>query len=155
MKRKVPPSAALLALLVALNACGHRREVLDPSSNRVGQPGLISVWADWVKDKGDKFDIQLNLKNESERSLIVSLHAMRCYRGEHEGKLKHTFFNTGEKLIDLRPGDSKDMRLVCTLDGETRGEFRIVIDRVFDNPTSDGVQTGEVLARDLQWRHPG
>ncbi|HEX4924920.1 MAG TPA: hypothetical protein VFV50_12580, partial [Bdellovibrionales bacterium] len=98
----------LLAVVsfVALAGCGGRVK-LDQSSNVATKPGVLSVWADWVKDKEDKYDIRLNIKNESDDAIIIMLAGIRCYRGNVPGQIKHTFFNTGERTMDFRAGELK------------------------------------------------
>ncbi|HTM46388.1 MAG TPA: hypothetical protein VL137_15615 [Polyangiaceae bacterium] len=147
-------SFMVVAVASLVVACGGGRVMLDRSSNTVINAGTISVWADWIKDKGVKYDVRLNIQNDSEKSLIVKLGGTRCYRGQTEGELKHTFFNTGEKTMDFEPGQKKAFNLVCDLAGEARGDFRIVIERVFDNPSNDGMTPGVVVAEKVEWRLP-
>jgi len=141
-----------LFVLVAA-ACGGRVK-LDPQSNVAKQDGIVSMWAEWVKDKGDKYDIRMNIKNDSDQATIIMLNGLQCYRGQIPGRLKHTFFNTGERTMDFRPGELKTFNLVCVYGSDTKGDFRIVIDRIFENPSGDGRQTGKVVAQKIEWNQP-
>jgi hypothetical protein len=144
-------SALALPLLVA--ACGGQRFRPSGDSAAVTRPGVLTLGVNWVKDKGDKYDAEVLLRNERDAGVIVKLADMRCFRGPIEGELKHTFFNTGERTIDLRAHEQKTMPMVCKLGGDVTGyDFRIRVGQVFDNPGNDGSTTGKVLAKDLEWK---
>lgn len=122
-----------------------------PGGKRVTRAGVISIAAPWVKDKGKKFDIGVSLTNESKQSIIVMLGDLHCKRGNLDGVLHHTFFNTGERTIDLTPGQNKSFNMVCDVHEATRGDYRVTIGRVFANPANDGKTKGEVLATNVEW----
>lgn len=138
---------ALVALSV-LSACSSRYK-FEPGS-RVTKNDVV-IGANWIKDKGDKYDMQFTIANNSTKSIVILLGDMSCYRGELQGQLKHTFFNTGERTIDFRPGELKMFNLVCNYGMDTKGPFKITIKKVYDNPRNDGSSTGAVLAENLNW----
>jgi len=134
--------------------CGSRRVVPD-ASTQVTRDGVATIGAGWLKDKGDKFDVNLTLRNENpEKGMIVLLSDMTCKRGNVVGNLKHTFFNTGERTIDFRPGELKSFNLVCDLNSRQRGDFSVHVRRVWDNPNGDGKTTGKVISENLEWKQP-
>lgn len=142
----------LLVVIGLLSAsCSHRQE-LSADQNKITRPGVISVSADWVKMKGKKFDIGLNLTNEHSKSIIVLLKEIKCFKGKNEGMLKHTFFNTGERTIDLRPGQMKAFRFVCDGGDKEDSEMKIVIGKVYENPNDDMKTTGKTLAQNVEWK---
>jgi hypothetical protein len=122
------------------------------SDNKVTKAGIISLYAEWVKDKGKKYDIGFNIRNESDKGIIVLLSEMRCYRGKEEGVLKHTFFNTGEKTINFRSGELKSMTLVCRLTTKEEGEYRITVGHVYANASGDGKTLGKELLKNVEWK---
>jgi hypothetical protein len=138
----------VLSLGLLLCACGAKKVKL--SEGKAVKNG-VEVWANWLKDKGKKFDVQLNIHNASKNDIIIELKDMSCSRGETVGRLEHTFFNTGERTIDIRVNQLKTFNLVCTYDNITKGDFKIAIDRIYDNPKADGKDRGNVLAHGLVW----
>jgi hypothetical protein len=149
-------SSFLLALpvLFGATACGAP-QIPVGGDYQVSGRELVRISADWIKNKNDSFDVQLNLENESNRYLVIFFNTMGCMRGPVPGQLAHTFFGAGERKIDLVPRERKAFTLVCKLDGvEQRGDYVITIGTVCDNPTGDGATAGDVLARDLEWRVP-
>lgn len=118
----------------------------------VTAPGVASMWINWVKDKGKKFDFEMVIKNESDKGIIIFLYEISCDRGNRHGEVKHTFFNTGERTIDFRPHEQKKFGLVCRYDEETKGEYKVTIGSIYDNPSGDGKITGKKIANNLVWK---
>lgn len=120
--------------------------------NNIHQKGVVTVQVPWIKDKGKKFDVHLSIHNENpDKGMIIFLSDMGCRRGKVTGELKHTFFNTGEKTIDFKPNQTKDFNLVCRTEGATRGDFKLSINKVYNNPSLDGKTVGKVIAENLTW----
>ena len=140
----------ILAILF-LSACGHGKIAPDPQ-NVATKKGVISAWADWIKPKGKRYDMHFHVKNESNAAIVVRSGDMNCFRGATQGEMKYTFFNTGERLIDLGIGQDKGANLVCTFPMAATGDFRVVIRRVFDNPSNDGKTTVNVVAENIEWK---
>lgn len=130
--------------------CGGKRTNIKVDSDKTSKSEYLQMDVDWVKVKGSKFDIQLRIQNISQKDIIVMLNDMSCGRGDVAGSLKHTFFNTGERTIDFRIGQSKSFRLVCRMGGNGQGPFFIDIARVYDNPTADGARRGDVLGKSMR-----
>ncbi len=142
----------LIALLIVNTSCASRRMLSD--NNAVTSPGVMKVWANWVKDKGEKFDIQFVMQNLQDTAMIVKLHDVQCARGKRTGSIKHTFFNTGERTIDLMPHESKRFNLVCRVGVDSRGPFNMRIVKVYANPEQDGESIGQVIAKNIIWSIP-
>jgi len=56
--------------------------------------------------------------------------------------------------IPLTPGGNVDFNSFCIFNEKIRGPFKIVIKRVYENPTQDGVTPGKIVASDLTWYSP-
>ncbi len=143
-------SFAAVTISLALAACGSTRFV--PSAPPTQVPGVISVWGAWIKDKGDKFDVSLNLRNESGGMLVVLLSDIDGARGDAAGAMRHVFFGAGERAIDLRGGQTKAFTMSCKLGRHVdAGDFRVILRRVYDNPSRDGRTPGSLVASDVTW----
>lgn len=136
-----------IALLVSFG-CSSKKVL---SENNAVTQGPVKVWANWVKDKGEKFDIQFLMENIHTKPVIVKLHDVQCARGKRGGNLQHTFFNTGERTIDIMPGEVKQFNFVCTVGVKTAGAFNMRLNRVYDNPEKDGATLGKVIAKNIIW----
>jgi hypothetical protein len=141
---------AAVVFSVAFSACGHRIENL--AQTQVSKEGLVAVSANWLKDKGSKYDFQLAVMNNSGKPIIVYLWDIACFRGTVQGEVKHTFFNTGERTIDFKIGEKKAFNMVCRLGGETKGDFRVLIKKIYENPAQDGKTVGQLLGSDVEWK---
>lgn len=142
---------AITFIFFSFTATAADKFIPDPENQMLAKD-VMSVWVAWIKDKGEKFDLNINMRNENpDKAYIVFLSDMGCKRGKVRGQLKHTFFNTGERTIDFKPNEAKDFNLVCKTSGGTRGEFSIEISRIYDNPSMDGKTVGKVVAKGLSW----
>jgi hypothetical protein len=139
-----------LLLAAVLGACSSKQliPVNDETVRMTPNPVLYASVA-WVKAEAGKYDFELVLRNQADVGIIIFLGEMQCYRGERPGTLKHTFFNTGERTIDLRSGEAKELKLVCRHGEGATGDFRVKFPKVYANPNNDGATTGKVIARDL------
>lgn len=142
-----------LFFLFALSIGCSSKKVLD-HNNAVSKTGVVKVWANWVKDKGKKFDIQFVVENLSDKGIIIYLNDIQCARGKRTGRIKHTFFNTGERTIDFRGGEIKQFNLVCTIGAKADGPFNMRVVKVYDNPEEDGESRGKVIAQNIVWSTP-
>lgn len=126
----------------------EKRMLASTSTTKAG--GVMEARINWLKDKKNKFDFELVLSNLKETGLIVYLNDIACKKGSVIGEVKHTFFNTGERTIDFRPGETKRFKLVCKLFGEVQSDkFNVTIKRINSNPSNDGKTVGKLLLRDL------
>lgn len=140
---------SLFLVIPMLISCAGKK--ITPGESSKVSKGPVTVWASWVKDKGKKYDLQFHIGNEGDKDMIVQLADMSCRKGGSTGDLRHTFFNTGERTIDIRVGRSKSMVMVCNLGAKTQGAYVIAIAKVYENPGGDGVTRGKVLANDVEW----
>ncbi len=140
-----------LNFFLFIAACGHKKVALDQASSNVSNE-IVSMTVLWLKDKGKKFDVELQVQNKSKDDVIIKLGDMNCGKGTAGGQLKHTFFNTGERIIDFSPQQTKRFLLVCDIGQAVPGDFQISINRVFDNPEGDGSTRGKQVAGKLQWK---
>lgn len=143
-------------LFIFLAACAH--ENYNLSENYSSYPNLFKVWATHIKDKGRKYSVDFNMRNESKEPLIVNLSDIKCYKGNILGELNRHIRGArqgvGEKIIDLGPGETKSFELLCDFNHNKvkQGNFSIIIERIFDNPPGDHKTSGKVLARELTWK---
>lgn len=143
--------AAFCLLVAGFQIHASEKYIPDPQ-NQMTAKNVVTVSVPWIKDKGDKFDVNLNVHNDdSDNGIIIFLSDLGCQRGTVRGQLKHTFFNTGERTIDFKPNETKSFNLVCRLAGEPRGDFKLSVAKVYSNPSMDGKTVGKVLAKDLNW----
>ena len=150
MSRKAP--GLLFGMVWVLGSCSTHRIEMSRVENQVTRDGLITVGANWYQDEGNKYDIQLHISNESDKAFIIMLSDILCFKGNLRGTLKHTFFNTGERTIDFQAGEQKAFNMVCRLGSDATGDPRVVVKRIYENPTADGVQKGSVMGTDVEWK---
>jgi hypothetical protein len=140
--------AAGIAVLTCAG-CAHKKVTVD--STQMTKNAFLTFDVGFLKEKGKKYDLDLGVTNVSDNDIIIMLNDMQCFKGTEQGILKHTFFNTGERTIDFRKGQRKHFRMVCTLSGDSDGDYKIVVSRVFDNPEGDGKTKGKLLAEKLSF----
>ncbi len=141
--------ATLLAF--SISACGGRQIILQDAKPST-KAGVLSIWVNSIKDKGKKYDLSLSVKNERDASSIIYLSQIECFRGPQQGVLKHTFFNTGERTIDFKPGELKTFKMVCNLGASGSGDYRVKVGSIYDNPTNDGKTPGKVIDKGMEWK---
>jgi len=115
--------------------------------NRVTKAGLLTLSASWVKDKGDKYDLGLKIKNENANDIIVNTQDTQCWRGNVSGTV-----SASDDIVALRPGQLKEIRYTCKLSQDAKGAYKVTVTRVFANPGSDGKTTGKVIGKDVAWQ---
>lgn len=142
---------SLLAASLALPVFASETFVPGPDNKMVAKD-ILTVSIPWIKDKGGKYDLNMTMSDDNnDKGIIVFLSDINCQRGQMTGSLKYTFFNTGERTIDFRPKQSKNFNMVCNVPKKTKGEFKLTISKVYDNPSLDGKTVGKVIAKDLVW----
>jgi hypothetical protein len=143
---------SLVFAFVVSASAGASDKFVPGADNRLEKKDIITVSVNWIKDKGKKFDLNLTVQNDNPQTgMILFLSDLGCQRGEIRGTLKHTFFNTGERTIDFKPKETKSFNLVCSMEAKAKGHFKIVVNRVYDNPSLDGKTVGKVIAEGLTW----
>lgn len=113
----------------------------------------IEISSNWIKDKSKVFTLELTIKNSSNTDVLFYLDEMRCSKGASEGVLKHTFFNTGERTIDFRKGQTKRFRMNCRLNAPTDGDWTVIVSKVYENTGGDGKTRGKELEKDVKWTY--
>lgn len=143
----------LISLLgfCSLTSFAGRTEIAA-QDNKVTKPGVITIYADWVKNKGKKYDINMTFINEHDKGIIILIKEMRCSKGKRDGEIKHTFFNTGERTIDFGAGQKKQFNLVCVLGEKAEGPYQVRVANVYENASGDGKTMGKVLAKNVEWK---
>lgn len=141
----------LLLLLTLILASCASKQVLNTEQVTVTKNDFLNMNVLWIKDKGKKFDFEMSISNISENDLIVMLNDFTCAKGNMPGTLKHTFFNTGERTMDIRKGQTKRFKLVCNIGSKVEGDAKIVISRMFDNPNGDGATRGKQVGDKVEW----
>ncbi len=135
---------------ISLSACGGKKVSFNADNYKATKNPLFEAQVGWVEDKEDKYDFELTLRNLSKTPAIVYLSDIRCKRGGMEGRVTHTFFNTGERTMDFKPFESKTNNMVCRFGNDQSGDYLIQIARVYDNPSGDGAKTGKVIAKNIE-----
>jgi hypothetical protein len=143
---------AIACLISVSSYAGGNKIDIASSDNKVTRPGVFSVFADWIKEKDKKYDLNISLINEHSKPVIVLMTEMKCFRGKAQGELKHTFFNTGEKTIQFASGQLKNFNLVCKSIDQKTGEYGVAIGNIYENASGDGRTLGKVLAKDITWQ---
>jgi hypothetical protein len=111
--------------------------------------GVITVTAAWIKDKKDKYDVNLKLTNDSAKTILMFVGDTKCGRGgDMGGKVD---IHSDRRSIDLRNGESRDLVLTCRFEDKKTGDFAITF-KIFDNPSNDSNTPGKVLADKLTWK---
>ena len=123
------PGALCLWIVAAGGGCA------DSYGQRhaITHPGSASLWADWIKDEGKKFDMRAVLRNVSSRPLVVGRGDFDCSKGPLTGQLRILDGATSE--VVLRPGQEVQVVLVCHLGRKVKGPFRLTLHRVRDAAT--------------------
>ncbi len=146
-------SAGLLASLLLLAGCAINHTSLVPEDNKVTSGGVLAVWSDWIVEKGDKFDVQLHFQNLSKKAIVFFAHDISGAKGDSPGRIGFPVFGIGERTVDLGPGEIKSMVLSCK-HGPGTGDFKIAVNKVFENPTGDGKTPGQEIASGVEWVLP-
>ena len=146
-------SSLLIAAIVGAGlGCGHGKIDAGGANYVVKGGSALEVRAEWIKDKGDKWDGEFFFRNTHSSGIILLLTDISCGRGAVTGQVKHSFFNTGERTIDLRPGEMKRFVLVCRMGVDVEeGEFFLNIKRVSEDTDGQGKVRGKVLIENVRW----
>ena len=116
----------------------------------VKKAGVLSVTATWVKDKDKKFDAGLKITNESaDNTLLIFVGDMTCERGGIKGELS---IEGNPRILDIRPGEVRNLILKCNLQNLTKGDFVVTMKKIFENPKQDSTTPGKVVAENFTWK---
>ena len=126
-------------------------EVYYPPDPVVYKSKILRVFVSRVKDKGDKFHVISRLDNETDKPILVLFGGLACFKGKTEGLAKYSF-GIGEQYINIPPGSSKPVKFWCELNQPVpTGHYRVVIKKVFSNPSGDGRTPGKAIAENLSF----
>ncbi|MCC6748142.1 MAG: hypothetical protein IT371_10815 [Deltaproteobacteria bacterium] len=146
-------AAAVLAT-AWLGGCSAHLHVAPGEGNLVTSPGVLGVWADWIKEKRDGYDVRLNLISESQQVLMIHASQLRCFRGRYPGVI-HSRHLERRPVLLLGPRARAVLVLHCRFNAPVPGAPAVEIARVHENPSGDGMTPGQVLAQDLRWEAGG
>jgi hypothetical protein len=134
----------MLMLISCSSRSSIRQDAIQHSPSKT-----LALSTPWIKDEDENFDMQLRLQNQTDQFIIVLLSDIRCSRGNVLGEITHSFFNTGERTIDLKPNETKKMTMVCRFSDDVKGDFSIKVVRIYANPAKDGKTLGDVIDKDV------
>ena len=144
----------LLTLLAVFSGCG--RMGLIKAENEVMVEGLFSVWGVWVKDKGRKFDVKLRIANDARHPIMIRRRDLHCSMGDRWGNFR--LLNVPRRITRLWISPEQVVTLVgvCEIGERVRGDFRVLIGRVFEGQRFRRhgrlvVRPGDLLATDIEW----
>jgi len=140
--------SAFLFLLTL--GCSSRKSIKIDSTSAASDAPVVSLRFEWIKEKGDKYDMRLIVKNGTDKSILFYLNELHCFKGSVEGTLKHTFFNTGHRTFKFHPGAQEAYNMVCKVGDNVQGDYRVVLGRVLENPTGDGKTPGKQIAEKIE-----
>ena len=152
MKKNTLLVASLfVSLIAALVGCSHGKTKLNSVENRVVKDGVVSLSASSMRDKKNKYEVNFVIGNESGKNIIVVLNDLACFKGSAQGSVSHASYGNGVKMVDFQPGEVRNFRLICTLAAMTDGKPRVVVKKVYANPSGDGLRIGAVLVENAEW----
>lgn len=146
-------SRAVLCLTVALLSGCAVKKTFQNKGIVVSQSEAALLRVNWVKDKGRKFDAEVELQNSTATPILVYVAEMRCARGEGPGEIKHVSHKSADRVIDVGPNGSRVFRIVCKT-AMNSGAFQLEIARVFSNPSGDARTPVKVLGQSIGWSGP-
>lgn len=111
--------------------------------------GVVSITSQWIKDKKDKYDVQMKFTSMAPKTILMFVGDIKCGRGtDMSGTVD---IHSDNRKIDLRNGEVRDITLTCRLGKDLDGDF-VVTAKVFENPTGDSQTPGKVLVEKLTWK---
>lgn len=132
-----------LVILVPTISCSHGKK-FSTAGAKVSKNGF-TLEANWVKDKGKKFDAGIVLANSGKTPLLLEAGAVRCFHGETEGSL------TGiDGTVGIPTGGSNSLTVHCNLGTKvSEGAYKLEIVKVWSNPSGDASGKGKEVASNL------
>lgn len=139
-------TSSLALALVSLAGCTKTYYPADPVAYK-GK--ILKITVEQVKDRGNKFDVKSQIRNESDKSILLFFNGMECFKGDVPGRPVYRL-GIGERAINIPAGSFKrlDFRCDLTRDVET-GKYKIKFNNVFANPSNDGKTQGDIIAKDV------
>lgn len=140
--------AAIILLSYTATAFGWGWDKVE-GIGKANVPGVIDLTTDWLKDKDNKYDVSLHLKNLSKETILLFVGDMNCERGTETNGIINN--HSDRRTIDLRSNESRSVVLTCQLKTKNKGNFALDM-KVFANPSGDSNTPGKVLAEKVEWK---
>jgi hypothetical protein len=142
-----------VSILAVFSVSSAADQMFRPGpDNKMEAKGIVTVEIPWINDEGDSYDVQFRVTNDNDdKGMIIFMSDLSCKRGNVTGRLKYTFFNAGERTIDFKPGETKEFKMVCKTEDHKKGDFKLNIARIYNNPSLDGKTVGKIIAKGLSF----
>ncbi len=154
MRKPISSSViSIIAVCLFVSACGHKK-INTTGAETGGKKGLLTMSADWVKDKRIRYEANFLMRNESTQDISITLDDLECSKGEQQGTISGKgFVNDSEKMIRINQGQIKRFLLICDHGVKAEGPFVIRLNRVYNNSNNEnkGTKAAKVIAKDLIW----
>ncbi len=137
---------SLFLVTLACIGCSHKKSITGGAQST--SHGLV-LSANWVKPKGGKFDMELQVRNDTGKPILLATADLQCSRGATQGVVRDNFSDR-ERLMSFAPNQTRSFKVFC-VNTSDQGSFRVGIARVFGNPSNDGVTKGPVVASNVEW----
>lgn len=140
----------LVVLGLIASACGHKQVLVDQSTAAKTEKNVITVVVGALKEKRNKFDMQLALTNESAKAEIIWIKDVQCSGSGRDGTVSvQGFSRDASTAITLKPEETKTYFFVCDLNVPPVGPYRVTIARVFENPSGDGMMGTKIIGKNV------
>lgn len=132
-------------------ACSSGKIPLTPDEG-VKVDKVIHVYGDQLIVKKNKYTVRAYMTNLHGSPLVFHLGEILCFRGKDQGITGYSNFGIGERTIDFAAGQQKQFNFGCTFgERQPTGPFKIVITRIYENPSGDRVTAGKVIKENVVW----
>jgi len=147
-------SVVVCLAILFLSGCVRRTHLIR-AENEVYVEGLFSVWGTWVKDKGEKLDLKLNIENSVPVPIVIRTRDIKCSKGERWGDLYFLGRARHSRRVVLHPRQRRTFVVACRLaHRDIEGDFRILVGHIFEDPMRRADGVAELLATDIEWVVP-
>lgn len=143
-----------MIFFAALFGCSKKFD-LSPT-DVVEKDKTIQIQGLKIVDKGKKYNLRVNIKNLTQKDILLMLNDFRCKRGGIDGRVEHAFFGAGERLMEFAPQQIKEFNFVCILPYKiVSGDYELTLIRGFDNPSRDRRTPGKEIVKNVSLVIPG
>lgn len=136
----------LMLVLFMISACASKK-LVSGEDRATDKKSGVSLWSSWVKDKEDKFDIELFLSNDSDEVRIVKSQNVHCFRGKTRGKVEMDA--NRDNLIQLNPGEIYKFVVICRYYKKMMGDYKVSIKKIHNEPEGDAKQ--KVVGKNINY----
>lgn len=146
----------LLAAAALIAACGHKTVLIDQTTAAKSEKDILTVVVGALKEKYNRFEIQLALTNENSKPEIVLLKDMQCSGSGRDGVLRMEGIRRGDGFtITLKSQETKTFYFICDLSAPPVGPYQVTITQVYENPNGDGRTSSKILTKNLVIKQSG